>query len=260
MSHLCGVLTLPALSTQSPALLAKVQNDDLSLKELANALKLDPGLTSRLLHVANSPFFGVSGQIACMEEAVMVLGMARTKSLVQVEVLRGVVNCPPWNQVDLKPFWRQSLVMAAICEHVARRIGAPASEAFSAGLFHAVGLLALLQQEPQRVLHLFSTCQDTPPCTTAQVVQCSEQAQLGAEVLHTWHFPDELMDAVAQQYDPPQQSTGILTRVLQQSHTLRRLMACKTDCSQTAPCPVDDDELDAARHAVQTLLTMLGEA
>jgi len=229
MSHLCDVLGLPALSVQAPRLLSSIQSDDITIKELADHLRLDPGIGARLLHVANSPFFGVSGQVDCTEEAVMVLGMRRARDLIQVEVFKNLIQSPPWNAVDLSRLWKQGLVVAAAMQAMAARVCMADSAAFTTGLFHNLGCLVLLHASPEE----YGRALQQQTCS-AELIRLerelffSDHAEMGASVLAQWHFPAHICEAVATQYLQPDAEHSVLQRLLQLSH-------CYTEGGWVAP-------------------------
>lgn len=221
MSHLCEALCLPALSLSSPKLLNKMQADDIGLKEFADCLKLDPGLCARLLRVANSPFFGVSGQISSVEETVMLLGMRRTRQFVTLEVLKNLLQRPPWDQVDLKGFWQRAVVMAACADALAHRVGFTDCDAFTAGLFYNVGCLALLPQAPTDYLSALSSGRSNQALLTLeQMLFETNHADMGSQVLAQWNFPQTMCVAVGTQYMQPFCDHSVVQQVLQFSHVV----------------------------------------
>lgn len=222
MSHLCGVLVVPALSVSSPRLLAQLQSEDLTIKELADLLKLDPGLGARLLHVANSPFFGVSRQISSVGEAVIVLGLNQTRSLVQVEMVRSVVAEYPWKLLSLRDYWQRSLSMAAACQLLAGEIAYSQSTAFSTGLFHNLGELVMLQQYTQQYGDLMQVgARGQALADQENALFHTDHGQMGAEVLRSWNLPAEICNALSKQYSAiPPSHRDLLHLVLSTAHVL----------------------------------------
>ncbi|HEX4855202.1 MAG TPA: HDOD domain-containing protein [Limnobacter sp.] len=221
MSHLCGVLNLPALSVGAPKLLDRIQHEDLSLKELSEHLRLDPGIGARLLHIANSPFFGVSGQISSVEEALMMLGMRRARSFIQVEVLKGLVQTPPWNSIDLSVLWKRSLAMGAACQVLAEKAGFTDSDAFTAGLFHNLGCLVMLHQFPAEYPELLtSEAKGHTLLLEEQALFLTDHAEMGSAVLSEWNFPQDISKAAEAQYAAPGVEDALLQNILQIAHLL----------------------------------------
>lgn len=234
MSNLCGVLHLPALSVKSPRLLAELQREDLSVKELSELLKLDPGLGARLLHVANSPFFGVSGKVSSVSEAVIVLGLNQTKGVIQIEVIRSVLADYPWNLISLDIFWHRSLAIAAACQVLADRISYPRSTAFTVGLFHNLGVLGMLQQYEKEYSLVFASARSGLHLAQRELDQFRiSHAQMGAEILRSWNFPVCVCQAIDEQYrntilptDDPASTVLGLAHTMHSARTFDDLVKC----------------------------------
>ncbi|MCU7810600.1 MAG: HDOD domain-containing protein, partial [Candidatus Thiodiazotropha sp. (ex Notomyrtea botanica)] len=73
---------LPPLSSTATRLLELLADEDLSLELLSNVISQDPGISARILGVANSAYFGQTSPIHSVEEAVIrVLGLNMVRSL-----------------------------------------------------------------------------------------------------------------------------------------------------------------------------------
>jgi len=201
MTYLCEGLELPALVPSSAMLLQRVQDDEVSLEALAELVQLDPTLTSKLLRVANSAFFGMGGRIAAIEEAILVLGLANTRGFVLTEVLMEHLKRPPWSQLPLREFWHQSLCMAAICHTLAHRTLVSPSLAFSVGLLHQMGVLVMWAQQGEAYHPVWQSHPRGLALAQAEQQQFHfDHAQAGAELLLQWNLPSNIADAVAAQY------------------------------------------------------------
>lgn len=200
MTYLCNALEVPAFCVRSPALLVKLQREDLSLKQLSDDLKLDPGLCARLLHMANSPFFGVSRQISSLNEALIVLGLNRTRSLVQAELLRSALSGPAWKGFPLRAVWHHSLRMAAICQVLAEQRGLTGASGFTLGLFHNLGVLVLAQQQEHYTMLLADGQSGKRLAELEQRLFQTDHGAMGAELLIGWNFPNEVCVAIDGQY------------------------------------------------------------
>lgn len=216
MSNLCGVLSLPAFVVHAPRLLAKIQSDDLSLKDLADHLRLDPGIGARLLHMANSPFFGVNGQISSVEESLLVLGMTRARELIHAHILQSLIATQPWNSIDLGRLWKRSLRVAVTSQALASQVGFTDSDTFSTGLFHNLGCLVLLQHQSSGYARMLS---QLPPYSELLKFESecflTTHAEIGANVLAQWNFPADICDAIALQYASADALHSTLQQLLQ---------------------------------------------
>jgi HD-like signal output (HDOD) protein len=213
---------LPMLLPYSVDLLRKVGDDEVLLEQLAASIQIDPVLSAKLLRVANSPFFGMSGRIHALQESLMVIGLSNTRAYVQAEILRSMVEHPPWDKVDLQLFWQHALWLASAGYVLANRTAVSPSMAFSVGLFHNFGRLVLLEHYASAYAPMFQQ----PTCGLALARYEEEHfhvdhSKLGAEILQHWRLPEALVQAVLLQYqaeDP--NNANWLVSTLQAAHAL----------------------------------------
>ena len=76
------VRALPSLPTVVQELMMLVQNNEVQLDTITNTLSLDQALSVKVLHLANSPFYGLSGRVRSIRDAINILGMRQLSSLV----------------------------------------------------------------------------------------------------------------------------------------------------------------------------------
>lgn len=204
MSFLCDSLQLPVLMPSRVELINKLGNEETSLGELAKLIQLDAVIATRLLKVANSPFFGMKGKIASVDEAILVIGTSSTRAYVLADLLMGHFRQPPWNVVDLRSFWENSLLSACCTQVLASRTLVPASWAFSLGLFQGIGELAMLGTYGLSYLSLFQNeIKGQSLVAREREIFSTDHAEAGAEMLAVWNLPDSVVQSVASQYSAP---------------------------------------------------------
>ena len=193
---------LPAMSRTVSDLLAEMNKDDPSPKRVSDLISQDPSLTTRVLRLSNSAFFRVSRKIGSAEEAVAMLGMTHVRSLVMAAALGSSFKNVPG--VNLPQFWRYSLRVADISRSLAGVLRQNESNAFTAGLIHAIGDLIMHIAMPDLVAPLDM---GTPPLdlNRAQAemsVFGYTYAQVGAGMAEKWQFPTTIVSALNNQISP----------------------------------------------------------
>jgi HD-like signal output (HDOD) protein len=94
-------------------------------------------LSAKVLRLANSAFFGGQRSMASIDAAVALIGTAAlSRLIVACGVSSAFAKIPG---VDLKLFWRDSLIAATAAHKLAPRLGAEAESAYVCGLLHATG-------------------------------------------------------------------------------------------------------------------------
>ena len=179
--------------------------------DVAKAAASDPALTTRMLRMANSAYYGLSGRVSSASFAVTVIGFATVRSLAAVSAA-GFVG-----DGDLPPgFWARGTATAAGTALLARRLGADAAEGFCVGILHDLGTALLYRHDPQGHGELLARATPEEPLHRLEQARYGgTHASLCADVLSAWHFPEELCAAIGRHHERPSTAGAPLRRALQ---------------------------------------------
>jgi len=135
---------LPSMSGQLLQLHALLSTTPVDLHAVAAMIRTDPTLTGHLLRLCNSALFGLRRRIVRVEEAAILMGTVRLRSLVFACYLAQVTS-DRLPAAEAQQFCRHSLLTAMLAEAAARWLGSQeADRAYLGGLLHDVGKLPLL--------------------------------------------------------------------------------------------------------------------
>lgn len=179
--------------------------------DVAQAASVDPALTARMLRMANSAYYGLSGRVASASFAVTVIGFSTVRSLAAMSAAGfvGDENLPPG-------FWARGAATAAGSALVARRVGADVAQAFCVGILNDLGTALLWRHDTERHAALLARASAmTPVHVLEQLEYGASHASLCADVLAAWHFPDDLCVAIGRHHDTPSAGATPLRRALQ---------------------------------------------
>ena len=70
---------LPAMPNVVEKVLRMVQDPETDVDDLQHVIEVDPGLTSKLLRVANSAYYAREREIASLNHAILTLGFSRIR-------------------------------------------------------------------------------------------------------------------------------------------------------------------------------------
>lgn len=189
---------LPAMPQILLKLMERCQNEGTGMSELADLIAKDPGITSKVLGVANSSAFHRNGKTLGLESALATLGTDMIRTLVINESVFQVFNSMnQTNGIDLRAFWKHSLTVAVIAKSLAAESGAVnPEEAYLAGLLHDVGRLALLSATDHEFAFLFFASDDDrlPDVESGQLNLNHTEA--GAILADRWHLDSFLSDCL----------------------------------------------------------------
>lgn len=132
---------LPNFPAVVMQILQKIRSPYASSADIAESLSLDPGLSVRLLGIANSVAFSPKNRIENLTQAISLVGLSQLESLVLgVGVAKGIPKkiCQ-WH--DPSEFWKTSARRAMLANELARIIcPAKESECFTAAFLQDMAL------------------------------------------------------------------------------------------------------------------------
>lgn len=205
LAKLGSIATLPEVTAK---IIATVEDPKSSAAQLHKIVSHDPALVTRILKVVNSSFYGLPGQIASIERAIVLLGLNAIKNIAVAASLgalfRGVKLCEGYTAKDL---WTHCIGVAVASRELARQMKLPiADEAFLAGMIHDIGLLVSLQTWPDA---LRSVCEQVKQsggdfaAVEREVVGVDHQ-HLGKTLAEKWQFPHTCQLVAGYHHQPTQ--------------------------------------------------------
>lgn len=186
-----------------------------SAKDLAAAIAADPSLTARLLKLANSAYYGLSGRVANVGFAVTVIGFPTVRAMAAA-MASGLFDggsgptAPPG-------FWEHAVSVATACSTLADRIGIRAADAFSLGLLHDLGSALLFRSDAIRFAGVVerSKAQRIPLSVLEREVFGIAHDDAAARVFAAWRFPEDFVVAVGSHHGPVDPVANPFARLLQ---------------------------------------------
>lgn len=190
---------LPAFSPVAVRLMALVADENVSFKEVAKLISLDPALSGETLRMANSGFYGRRGEVQSVLHAIAIVGLHQlTRLAVTAALWRGVPNrTSPF----MKAWWRHSVGAALIAEHSAVL---PIDYAYTAGLLHGVGQLALFEHGGQDYVGIVndSVANGLDLPENERAAYGTDHAETAGLILEAWGLPESIQDAAALHHWP----------------------------------------------------------
>ena len=182
------------------------KDPDADPNDYAKVVSSDASLSSKLLALANSSWFGVRNKVTKPAMAVSLLGLGTVRTLAISYCLTGLHNDLRLTAEESKMFWSASL-----CKAVAARVYAAqvepkaAEEAFTAALFQDFALPIMYAVAREKVAPLLQDVQ-TPVSGRLAVERelfGMDHAQVGRMVAQRLELPEVFVDAVAFHHDYP---------------------------------------------------------
>jgi putative nucleotidyltransferase with HDIG domain len=203
---LSAVDTVPALPAAALKVLDLLKDPDVSVTDLRRTMEMDPGLTSNILRLANSVYFGGRGQIDNVGAAFVRLGMRRVAQVVIMTALAPTAK-KAMRGYDLPAgdFLRHSLMVGLGAEELSRALElTPPAHTFTAGLVHDIGKIVLstyVEVDAAPIIKL-AFDEEMPFHQAEREVLGVDHQEVGAALLNSWNLPDALVSAVRFHHEP----------------------------------------------------------
>jgi len=191
----------------APRLLALLSNPLVSSREVASLVGQEPGLSVRVLRIANSAFYGQSRAISTVDAAIRLLGLEAVRGVAAAacmdRTLAGVQKSAP---LDLGRLVDHSLATAIAARELARKhVPDGAGDAFIGGLLHNLGITVQLQLDPAGVGRMLAARQAgaTEDILELEVGRVGVGHQHCLQVVFSaWNLPPSLVAACCHHHDP----------------------------------------------------------
>lgn len=197
--------TLPSAPKVLPRLKRLLSDGNSSMHEIVGLVRLDPGIAARVLHVANSAYFSKGVRCLTVEEAVHRVGYDEVYELVSYAVAAQILVRPlSAYEIDADELWKMSVACALAAELIAERCNEDRDIAYTIGLLHSVGMVAIDEWSARtgRLLSLPSAGFPREATSSERVELGFTQADAGGALLRAWDFPPAMCEPVRHQYAP----------------------------------------------------------
>ncbi len=209
-----GLPTLPAMLNNINKMML---NPRTSAKEVAQLISSDPSITSKVLRVVNSSFYGFPNRITTVTHAIVILGFNTIKSIVLSSTIFDVFKKDTRGGFDRQQFWRHSIGCGAAAKVLARRMGFPSlEEIFIAGLLHDVGKIVLDQYLHDRFVEVLNTVRDKN-CLIVEAESSAlgvTHADVGAWLFEKWNLSKGLVETTRCHHNPALASDNAKTAAI----------------------------------------------
>lgn len=197
--------TLPYVVTTLNDLL---RNPNTSAAEINQVIMKDQSLSSRILKLVNSAFYGFSERISSISHAIVILGFNTVKNVaLTASVFEMFSKENEEEQVfDLKGFWLHSLAVAGTARLIAAKIRLPAVEdIFVAGLLHDIGKVVLDQYVHEKFEDSLKIVKEEDILlkdAETRVLEGVNHSQVGAWLATKWKLPAGLVQMIGFHHRP----------------------------------------------------------
>jgi HD-like signal output (HDOD) protein len=204
LSAVGEIATLPEVTVK---IIEVVEDPKGTARALHEVIKKDPALSAKVLKVVNSAFYGLPGQVASVDRAIVLLGLSAVKNIaIAASLSRLFKNSKESDLFDAREVWRHSVAVGVAAKKISQAAGDVAGheEMFLAGLIHDLGLMISRQAFPEQindVIRAKMADQGSFIELEQKIVGATHQ-DLGDALTTKWKFPRHLRAAVGFHHHP----------------------------------------------------------
>jgi HD-like signal output (HDOD) protein len=208
------VLLLPPLPAIACRLLKLVAREDCRIEELAALIEQDPGLTARIIGIANSAYFARRTEICSVADAIVrVLGLNLVRGIAIGIALSKPFDAGACAGFQIDRYWYRAMQTANLAASLGRmgRFEPSARDCLPlCGLLHNLGQLALVHVFPDRMARVFDNWARQPDLGLLALESrhlAMTEIDAGAILARRWQLPPTVTDVIAFRREPRRAGT-----------------------------------------------------
>jgi putative nucleotidyltransferase with HDIG domain len=195
VSKIDSLPTLPAIYVE---LVEELKAEDASIDKIGDIISKDIGLTTKILKMVNSSFFGLRQHITNPAKAVSLLGLDLIKAIVLTSGAFDKFKNLKYPGFSLEQMWEHAMTTGTFAKIIAKESGLDrkaSDTAFMAGLLHDIGKLLIAAHLPDsyRVILKLIQLKSMSMAEAETAVIGTTHAGVGAYLLGLWGLPDAIV-------------------------------------------------------------------
>lgn len=194
------VKDLPTLPSVVLKVNQALMDNSATIDSVSEIIGRDPALTSKVLRLANSSYYGLSYHVDTLARAITVLGFNAIRSLATTVSVFKIFGRDMIDSLDIKGLWYHSLGCAIASKALVYRMDMELQEkAFICGLIHDIGKVVIAQNLPGETTEVLRRLEDANASDMAEIEKDLigfTHPEVGALIAEKWHFPKEFSLAI----------------------------------------------------------------
>ncbi len=206
ISLVSSMRTIPSLPKFYQELLQELERQDTSIKRVSEIISKDMGMSAKILHVVNSPFFSTYRTVSNPLQAVSLLGLNTIRNLaLTIHLFQAYEN--KTSVFDYNGLWKHSMSVAEIAKKIAIDAGSEKEmedHAFVSGMLHDIGKVIMATEFPE----LYSEAMQDAINSNIELYEAEHKRfhtghqEVAGYLLGIWGLPNEIVEPIAFHHIP----------------------------------------------------------
>lgn len=204
ISRVGELSTLPEVTVR---IIEIVEDSRSTARDLHEIIKNDPALSAKVLKVVNSAFYGLPGQVASVDRAIILLGLSAIKNIaIAASIARLFRGGQLSDEFSARDLWKHSVAVGVCARLISKASGTVAGgdEIFLAGLIHDLGLLVERQAFSKQLAEVIdrTNAGEGSFIEMENLVIGADHQGFGEALTTKWKFPRHLRATVGFHHNP----------------------------------------------------------
>lgn len=209
------IKVLPGVLTR---IMEVTENPDSNVYDMEKIILSDQALTTKVLRLANSAYYGYGRKISTISQATLLLGFKTIKSMAIAATVSPMMKDElKGYALDSNDLWMQSQTCAIISRHIAKKSGKyDPEEAYVAGLLRDIGKTILNEYMVDEYIKVVDLIMDERYSFSdaEKMIFDFNHAELGAKIAEKWNLPGHLVEAIKYHHNPDRSDAKGKDRIL----------------------------------------------
>jgi HD-like signal output (HDOD) protein len=257
-----GLVELPPM----PNIILKareiIEDSGSSLKDLAGVIEHDQAIVARVLALANSAYYGLSGLVSSIQHASILLGQKTLGELITIAASSQLLN-KKLKGYRLHPgdLWKHSLAVALGSRIIAEKRNAEwIEDAFIAGLLHDAGKIILNPYIVEREKAFKKALGNGQPrfIDAEKKILGFDHAEVMSRAIRFWRYPENQSTAIRYHHCPSQSENNELAFIVHLADFAAKKAGFKSEDGASQP-EIDSQALSYLGFQKEDLSPIIAE-
>lgn len=227
---LSKIYNLPALPFIIEEVNQIIENPKSSAAQLSQVISQDPGLSIKILSVANSPLYGFPRRVSTIDFAIIILGFNHIKNITIAFSIMDTFNNFRNLHFDQRKFWLHSIMTATAAKRLSADLGYRfGGEAFTAGLLHDLGIPVICKYFGSSFVDIINSV-DLEGVTyeyAEERILGATHKEIGNYLIEKWNLPQTFADVILYHHMPSDsEENPILASIVHLADYMTNYLTC----------------------------------